>query len=60
VQKTRTSAGDTHQDGAYATVLGSIGPYLGTFGYWVEWYDRPGAPVFIHGDRLRVPGSSNT
>ena len=52
VQKVNTVAGDTHYDGALATVRGSIGPALGTFGYWVVWDDMPGLPVFIAGERL--------
>lgn len=54
VQKINSEPGDTHGDGAWATVRGSIGPALGTFGYYVEWDDHPGIPVFIAGLRLNA------
>jgi hypothetical protein len=49
---------DMHQDGAPAIVLCSVGPipYRGdpkTYGYFVEWADLPGVPVFIEGSRIR-------
>lgn len=58
VEKTTTRTGDTHQDGARATVIGSLGPIAfegipKVFGYWLLWDDTPGVPVFIAGNRVR-------
>jgi hypothetical protein len=58
VRKINSVPTDTHTDGAPATVLGSVGPALGQFGYWVEWDDIPGVPVFIAGERLEELASS--
>jgi hypothetical protein len=52
VQKCNTEPRDDHQDGALATVLGSVGPVNGMYGYFVEWDDWPGIPVFIRGNRI--------
>lgn len=42
-----------HQDGALATVLGSvIAPWGPGYGYFVEWDDQPREAVFIASDRL--------
>jgi hypothetical protein len=54
VRKVNSAAGDTHHDGAGALVLGSVGPALGRYGYYVEWDDHPGIPVFIASDRLEA------
>jgi hypothetical protein len=58
VEKTRSKPGDTHTDGAKATVLGSMGPIefegdARVFGYFVTWDELPGVPVFIAGTRVR-------
>ena len=57
VSKIASVPGDTHQDGARATVVGSIGPVpyqdrLVTYGYFVEWDDLPGVPVAISSWRI--------
>lgn len=52
VRKVGTSPGDAHHDGALAVVRGSMGPALGTYGYFVEWDDLPSVPVFVAGTRL--------
>lgn len=52
VRKTATEPKDTHQDGALATVLGSVSePSVGV-SYFVEWDDDPGKAVFIAGRRV--------
>lgn len=51
VRKANTLAGDTHRDGAFGTVQGSIGA-AGLLGYFVVWDDLPDLPVFIAGARL--------
>jgi hypothetical protein len=50
-RKVKSAKGDTHNDGALCTVLGSVrdGSLLG---YFVEWDDFPGLPVGIMADRL--------
>ena len=58
VEKTLSKPGDTHVDGAKATVLGSLGPIPWedmprVYGYFVEWDDYPGIPAFVAGHRLR-------
>lgn len=52
VRKVGSSAGDSHRDGDLATVRGSVGPALGTSGYFVEWDDLPTVPVFVAGTRI--------
>lgn len=59
VVKVGREAGDSHDDGAPARVIGSLGPipFRGmteVYGYWVEWDDMPEVPVFIVGHRIRV------
>jgi len=57
--KINSTALDTIRDGALGTVKEAIGPALpesgapGTFGYFVEWQDLGGVPVFIAGSRIR-------
>jgi hypothetical protein len=59
VEKTDYRLTDTHHVGAKARVLGSLGPLpeweglKNVFGYFVEWEDMPGVPVFIVGNRIR-------
>lgn len=66
VYKVRSKVGDSHADGAFATIWDHIGPIRtdvitpdgevitkGTFGYFVIWDDFPGVPVFVAGHRLR-------
>lgn len=58
VVKCQSAPGDAHQDGAPATVLGSMGPvavggHPPAYAYFVEWDDYPGLPVGIAGWRLR-------
>ena len=68
VRKINSSAvpgSETHQDGALATVVMSIGPITeeearklndpsltGHYGYCVHWDDLPSVPVWIIGTRL--------
>jgi hypothetical protein len=53
VYKTASAPGDTHQDGALATVLGSIcNPRVG-YGYFVEWDTHPRAAVFVADYRIK-------
>jgi hypothetical protein len=54
VRKANSEPGDGHRDGALAVVRGSVGPdpRWGYFGYFVEWDDLPGVPVFIASPRL--------
>lgn len=62
VEKVNSEQGDTHSDGARATVVGSWGPVdelPGRYFYFVEWEDVPGLPVGIGGDRIRVPSRHN-
>ena len=62
VAKCQSAPGDAHQDGALATVLGSMGPadvddgHGPSYAYFVEWDDHPGVPVGIAGWRLRLEG----
>ena len=58
VRKTQSDPGDTHRDGAPGTVRGSIGP-AEMIGYFVEWDDLPGIPVFIGAPRLELLASEN-
>ena len=60
VEKVNSKPGDTHQDGARATIVGSLGPHkwsaphpTSKYGYFVVWDDIPGVPVFIAGERIR-------
>ena len=48
VEKIDSAPGDSHQDGARARVLSAFGD-----GYFVEWEDVPGVPVFILAARIR-------
>ena len=51
--KTSTLPGDSHQDGAPCTVLGSLShPDVGT-AYFVEWDDKPKHACAIVAHRLR-------
>lgn len=55
VCKLGSDPGDTHKDGAPATVVGSVGPDEdGTFGYFVRWDDLPDLHVFCTGTRLAL------
>ena len=57
VVKILTGRGDAHRNGDVAIVRGSIGPFenlAARYGYWVEWDDTPGVPVFIAGNRLEA------
>lgn len=63
VAKIKSEPEDTHQDGAMATVLGSLAvpedlraEYPCEFVYWVEWYDTPRCAVFVGGHRIRRAG----
>jgi hypothetical protein len=48
VRKIGSRPREGHQDGALATVLGSvIAPWGPGYGYFVEWDDRPREAVFI-------------
>lgn len=54
--KTNSMPGDTHDDGALCTVVGSVA--LGkdeNFMYFVEWDSHPDHIVGIHGNRLKTP-----
>ena len=66
VRKVNSRPGDTHQDGAPATIVGALGPAgeeikaeLKQRGlrevewvYWVIWDDLPGVPVAITDTRV--------
>ena len=52
VVKVMTVKGDTHENGALATVLGSLLAPDGRFAYFVEWDDLPGLPVGICWNRI--------
>ena len=58
VAKCRSAPGDAHQDGALATVVGSVGPadvadgHGPAYAYFVEWDDYRGLPVGIASWRL--------
>jgi hypothetical protein len=64
VMKTLDAPGDSHELGARATVLGSIGPQpesvdvgdrvvpAGAYVYFVEWEDAPRAAVAVTSDRV--------
>jgi hypothetical protein len=55
VKKINSDQTDSHQDGATATILGSVGPVLyhgkQTYGYWLRWDDSP-LPCFINSTRI--------
>lgn len=53
VSKVNSKPDDTHQDGALATVLGSIGVDE-VIAYFVEWDDLPDIPVGIAGYRVKA------
>lgn len=69
VEKTNSDPGDTHRDGAMATIVGAAGPapvalraemlangkieHDSVFLYWVEWDDLPGLPVAISDYRIK-------
>ena len=51
--------GDAHPIGAFATVLGSLGPVPklnNEFGYFVLWDDLPGVAVFTRGNKITHVG----
>lgn len=55
VEKVNSEPGDTHQDGARATIVGSLGRAAPSkYGYFVEWDDIPGVPVFTASERIRL------
>lgn len=65
IVKTAMGAGDGHQVGDLATVVGSLGPipWEGrpvTYGYFVFWDKDPGSnvPVFIHDNRIALAPTS--
>jgi hypothetical protein len=58
IEKCNSEPNDSHPDGALGRVLGSIGPFElpaipDRYGYWVEWADDLGFPVFVRETRLR-------
>jgi hypothetical protein len=58
IVKCNSEPEDFHRDGALGRVLGSIGPYTvpgfpDKYGYWVEWADHMGHPVFIRAIKIR-------
>lgn len=58
VEKRASEPGDTHQDGAIATVLGSIyHPQVG-YGYFVAWDTHPHEAVFVAGPKVRGAGEA--
>lgn len=58
VRKVGSDPDDTHQDGAPATVLGSMShPAVGA-GYFVEFDDHPRYAVFVAGHRVRAESPS--
>lgn len=57
VQKVGSNSGDAHQDGALATVLGSVSDPTDGLAYFVEWDSHPRAAVMIVESRCRVVSS---
>jgi len=56
VEKVYKEKNDYHPLGARATVLGSLShPTVGT-GYFVEWDDMPGVPVFVVARKIGAIG----
>jgi hypothetical protein len=58
VEKCWTLPGDRHDNGAQATVRGSVGPFRyvtgDCYGYWVEWDgDPPGLVCFVISLKIR-------
>ncbi len=60
IAKVGTEEGDAHKDGATGKILSSHGPIpagkgilSGQYGYFVEWDDMPGLPVFVVGFRIK-------
>lgn len=53
VEKIASVPDDSHQDGARAVVIGSLGPFEGLIGYWVEWADARNIASYVRSDRLR-------
>lgn len=54
IEKTNSDAGDGHADGAPGRVVAVLGPVADLCGYFIEWDDLPGLPVFIGPDRIRA------
>ncbi len=64
VEKCGTVHGqDAHRDGDGAKIVGVLGQvpdddpnpeFRGVWGYFVEWDDLPGVPVFVGGNRIRI------
>ena len=53
IEKINSKVLDGHPDGSLGKVIGSLGPMVGTYAYFVEWDDMPGVPVGIVGSRIR-------
>lgn len=62
IVKTNTDGDDTHKDGDPGMVVGILGQMpedcpetalRGIWGYFVEWDDIPGVPVFVAGTRIK-------
>jgi hypothetical protein len=66
VEKVNSKPDDAHRDGARARITMAVGQMPedskempGVWGYFVEWEDIPGIPVFIAGNRIRLIGGQN-
>lgn len=57
VQKSVFEPGDAHARGAFATVIGSVGPFVHegaqAYGYFVVWDDAQDVAVFVAGPRIK-------
>ena len=61
IEKINSKVDDTHRNGARGKVCEIAGQVpsnapreiAGVWGYFVEWEDLPGVPVFIAGNRIR-------
>jgi len=52
IRKEVFTDGDAHGIGELGTVVGSIGPLEGHYGYFIRWDDMPHVPVFVVGNRI--------
>ena len=60
VVKVKTEPGDAHEVGTRGKVLGSLShPELPDIGYFIEWDDMPGVPVFTMGCKIALPPTGN-
>lgn len=53
IEKCLSDPGDGHANGSRGRILGSLGRYPVAYGYFIEWLDQPGLPVFVKYTRVR-------